>query len=298
MIGLWHHQHSTVVRYARRDPEPSITISLIAPQVLTSKLSTDYHSAMVFGDTVYPHDTFVRLMGLTLNKVNNRTYLDRSHMKDLTVAAFTDVDTSMRLRLDQRQDDQYPVIAATLARLAKRAPGRTMAVFPSYNFLERTMEALRFSHPVRFVAESRGMRKEERDRLLTEVSASEDVLVLAVQNGTLVRAFESGAYRASTAVVVGLQFNPPTVESGQMKLFFHENYGSASGETISRILPAAQKAMRIVNAQMYSEGKGRLVVLMDRRYHDRRNLEALPPFWDIKFISNPETLQLERLVSE
>jgi hypothetical protein len=197
--------------------------------------------------------------------------------------------------LDQREDDQYPVIASHLLRLAGRRGGPLMAIFPSYLYLERTLEALKEKPGPRIVHEYKGMRKEDREGLIVEAQGMDKGIVLAVQNGLLAWAFETGAVKASSAVIVGLQFNPPSFESNQMKLFFNENFGSSTAETISRVLPAAQKAMRLVNAQMYSSSKDRLAVLMDRRYHDRRNLDALPPFWDIKFISNPERFPLEKL---
>jgi Rad3-related DNA helicase len=219
-------------------------------------------------------------------------------MRGLTVAAFTNVDTSMRLRMDQGHDDQYPVVAENISRACALSSGLTIAIFPSYSYIEKTLEHLRERGLSTELAESRGLRKEERENLLLKAALAERGLCLGVQNGILAKGFESGAVKATTAVLVGLQFNPPTMESNQSKIYFQENFGANAGEMVSRILPASQKAIRAVNSLMYSPAGRKLAILMDRRYHDRRNLESLPPFWDVRFISSPEKLTAGSLVKD
>ncbi|MDG6224513.1 MAG: helicase C-terminal domain-containing protein [Candidatus Thermoplasmatota archaeon] len=289
-ISVWFEQHSTASRYVLNEREMSINISLIAPQVVTSSITSMFHSSVIFGDNVYPHDIFTRLLGLPLNRVSNRTYVSAGKMKDITVLAFTNVDLTSRTDMEE----QYRTVAENMRLIVGSLSGRSLFVFPSYNaldscagkFLEGNLKGPVFE-------ETRDMHKEEKEAMLVEFRDSIDGVALAVQNGIIARSFESGSLRVSTSVMVGLQFNPPSPESNQKKIFFHDNYGSNTGELISRVLPAMQKAIRMVNSQMYAPSEKRFVILMDRRYQDRRNMIAIPSFWDVKFISDPRNLRFD-----
>ena len=292
-LKLWFEQHSTVSRYVLSERERSINLSLIAPQVVISPITTAFHSSVVFGDNIYPHDIIARMLGLPLNRVNNRTYISARNMKDITVISFTNVDLTSRSEMDE----QYGTVAKNIELITRALKGRSLIVFPSYNALEGCvplMSGIRDLRPV--LEESRHSSKDDKERLLGEFMTTEDCIGVDVQNGVLARAFESGGVDVRTSVMVGLQFNPPSPESNQKKIFFHDNYGSNAGELISRVLPAMQKTMRMVNAQMYAGEGRRFVILMDRRYQDRRNVSAIPPFWDIKFISDPKNLRFDLLL--
>jgi len=295
-LRFWFQEHSTAARYVSRSPEPALSISVIAPQILTSSSLSAFHSVVMFGDTVYPHDAFSRTFGLSLARVVNRTYMDPAVMERCSVVSLTNMDLSMNLR----PEEQFGTIASNIAVLCRTFKGPMLCIFPSYSTLDKVLDPLgRMEIPRVKVIEEKGMRRDDREALVEDIGSGEDVLGLAVQNGVLARALERGGLDVTAAVLVGLQFNPPSPESRQKKLYFQENFGSGTGELVSRILPATAKAMRTVNAQLYtSKMQRKLVVLMDRRYHDRKNMEALPQFWDVKYISDPEMMVASRFLGE
>jgi hypothetical protein len=62
-------------------------------------------------------------------------------------------------------------------------------------------------------------------------------------------------------------------------------------------MPAITKVMKVVNG-MYSDDleKNNIVILMDRRYQDRRILECLPRFYDIKLLDGPKEFNGDKLL--
>ena len=56
-------------------------------------------------------------------------------------------------------------------------------------------------------------------------------------------------------------------------------------------MPAITRVMRIVSGMVRAEGEGhRNLILMDRRYQDRRILNCFPRFYDIKLLEGERDL--------
>lgn len=292
-LKLWINEHSSVARTIEMDRDGTwIRLSVLDLQLMIRPILDSFHSVVMFGDTLYPQGLYTTLLGLRTETTLNRSYVSSDLMEGTTVLSLANVDTSY----NHRSEAQYHNIVRNIERILETTPGRCVAVFPSYYILEMVTEAMvdhRMDVPV--IIEEKGLHKSDRMELVDELKSGEKVLALAVQGGHITRAVEEGRIRPETVVLVGVHIPPPTPVSNQLKVHLQKRHGTNLGHIISVFMPAMTKVMRIINTMAEIKDKeNNLVILMDRRYQDRRVMESLPRFYDIKRLSNENDYHGER----
>lgn len=282
-LNHWMTQYSAVSRNIQSDDDVSyIALSVVDPEVVIGDMLKEFFSFIMVGDTLYPHDIYSYLLGFRLGNVINRTYVNNEVLKDLTIVSVASVDTSYK----HRSDEEFERIFSEIKEVTTTRDGSSFVVFPSYTLMDRVlninpMDVL----PRRMLREARGMMKEEKEGLVQEVEAADDPIVMAIQNGSVLRSFSRGEITTKTMTMVGLQLIPPSPEINQMKFHFQKKYNPNVGYIISFIHPAILRVMKTVNMMTHAgDGGGKMMILLDRRYHDRRILECFPPFYEIKLL--------------
>ena len=283
MMKYWLGQYTAVSRVRRESEDgDSIELSLIDLSIFTSDLLSSFSSVMLIGDTLYPHTIYSYTLGVRSEKIMNRSYIDKNTIKGTSILTMGNVDISFK----HRSESSYQRIVENLSRISETTPGLKMAIFPSYFLMEQVMSAMAevgFKYPV--VEEVRGMSREEKNGLLDEIKVGGDLMALIVQGGHLARSMEIGAISPDTVVIVGLHLTPPDPTTSQMKVHLQKKYGPNVGHIISVLMPAITKVMNVVNGMVSSDmDRNNIILLMDRRYHDRRILECLPRFYNIKLL--------------
>ncbi|MBN1390257.1 MAG: hypothetical protein JXA22_06415 [Candidatus Thermoplasmatota archaeon] len=292
-IKLWVKEHSSVARTVEEDRDQrTISLSLLDLQVMVRPILGSFPTVILFGDTLYPQELYTRLLGLRTDLTINRSYMTHEHVERTSVVSFGNVETSYK----NRDSFTWKTIVDNIMRIMSTTPGMVMAVFPSYFIQENVMQELverQFDRPI--IEETRGMSREDRKRVLEELSIGGDVLVVCVQKGSLSRSLVEGGIRPDTVVMVGMHIPPPTPRSNQLKVHMQKTHGTNLGHVISVLLPALTGVMEVVNIMAEAPGEGRnLVILMDRRYQDERVLQSLPRFYDIKLLSGDNDYHGER----
>ncbi|MGA1821691.1 MAG: helicase C-terminal domain-containing protein [Thermoplasmatota archaeon] len=282
-LNHWMGQYSAVSRNIQSDGERSfIALSIVDPEVVIGDMLKDFFSFIMVGDTLYPHDIYSYLLGFRLGNVINRTYVNNDVLKDVTITAVASIDTSYK----HRSDEEFERIFSDIREISTIRDGSSFVVFPSYTLMDRVLDINPMEvMPRKMIRETRGMDWEEKEELVQEVEAAEDPIVMAIQNGAVLRSFSRGEITTRTMTLVGLQLIPPSPEINQMKFHFQKKYSPNVGYIISFIHPAILRVMKTVNMMSRSgDGTGRMMILLDRRYHDKRILECFPPFYRIKLL--------------
>jgi Rad3-related DNA helicase len=294
-LKMWKGQYKGVSR-ARTENEDGdrIEVSLVDLSVISHPLISSFSSALIFGDTLYPHAIHAYTLGLKSDRMMSRTYLDGSYVKGTGVISLGNADISYK----HRSEASYSRIVESLSRICETTPGSKIAIFPSYYIQEQVMESMAdniFGFTV--VEEVKGMSREARSQLLREVKTGGDILALTVQGGSIVRALEDGSISPETIIMIGLHIPPPTPASNQKKLHLQKKYTPNIGHIITVLMPAMTKVMRMANTLMSADlDRRNMLVLLDRRYQDRRVLECLPRFFDIKLLSSPSEFDGARIL--
>lgn len=295
MLKLWMGQYSGVSRIrAEREDGDYLEVSLIDLSVFTNPLLSSFSSLLLFGDTLYPHTIYSYRLGIGSDRIMNRSYIDKEFMEGTSILSLGNVDTSFK----NRNEASYQRIAENLSSISDTTKGLKLAVMPSYFIMEQVMDAMAgigFNHPV--IEETRGLAMDQRNELLEEVKVGGDLIALTVQGGFLERSMRNGNLSPDTVILVGLHIPPPDPRSSQMKVHLQKKFGPNIGHIISVLMPAIDKVMITVNGMVSPDvQRDNLVVLMDRRYHDRRILECLPRFYDIKLLNDIKEFEGSRFI--
>ncbi|MCU0799019.1 MAG: hypothetical protein MUC62_05050 [Candidatus Thermoplasmatota archaeon] len=295
LLKLWTQHYTAVSRSVdERDGERRLVLSLADISVASQPLLSQFPTTVLFGDTFYPHELYANILGARFDRAIARTYGDGRQMKRVSVVSLGNVDTSFR----NRDKEHFSMIARNLERVLSTTPGTSLVLFPSYLLLEDVCSLASLEDGSRTVIrETKGMGREEREQLREEALKTAGATLLSVQGGTLMRAMEDGALVPDSVVMVGLHIPPPSVASNQQRLHMQSKLGHDPGHKASVIMPAITKVMKIVNGMTYgANGKDGLVVLMDKRYQDRRVLECFPRSYGIKILGNEQEFSGERFL--
>ncbi len=295
-VKLWMGQYTGVSRARREDEDNDrLEVSLVDLSVIAQPVLQSFSSVIMLGDTLYPHSIYAYTLGMRSERIMNRTYIDRTTMKGTHVLSLGNVDISYK----HRSEASYERITESLSRICETTPGLKIAVFPSYYIQGQVMSAMAensFPYPV--VEEVRGMTRDAKAQVLNEVKTGGELLALTVQGGSIVRAVEDGSLSPETVIMVGLHIPPPSPASNQKKLHLQKKYTPNIGHIITVLMPAMTSVMRMVNTLMSTDlDRRNMVVLLDRRFQDRRVLECLPRFYDVKLLSAPKEFDGSRILN-
>ena len=296
-LKLWMGQYTAVSRArVQRSGRDAVSLSIVDISVISQPVLEPFSSVILFGDALYPQNIYGAMLGLREERSMNRSYADKKTLNGTSIISLGNVDTSYQ----NRTEDQYKRIVLNLRRISETTPGRCVVVFPSYFVMEQVMDEMnREVFKKSFLTEVRDMPREERKKLLMEFQNGGDILALTVQNGVIERAVEEGAVHPDSVVLVGLHLPPPSPGTSQMRLHMQRKHGTDKGHMMSVLLPATTRVMRLVNGMSAPEsGKGNVVILMDRRYQDRRVLECFPRYYDVKLLSGDSEYSGEKYVGD
>jgi Rad3-related DNA helicase len=295
LLKLWTQHYTAVCRSVEeKDGERRLVLSLTDISVISQPLLSQFPTTVLFGDTFYPHELYANILGARFDRAIARTYGDAKQMKMVSVVSLGNVDTSFK----NRDKEHFTMIARNLERVLSTTPGTSLVLFPSYLLLEEVCSLASLEDMgKKVIRETKGMGWEEREQLREEALSTPGATLLSVQGGTLMRAMEEGILVPGSVVMVGLHIPPPSVTSNQQRLHMQTKLGHDPGHKASVLMPAITKVMRIVNGMAYgANGKGGLVVLMDKRYQDRRVLECFPRSYGIKLLGSEMEFSGERFL--
>ena len=287
-LSLWRSQFSGLARMAADDENGlMIRVSLLDPHDVVENVLSHVGSSFFIGDSLYPHNIFAQLLGINMEDVLSRSYIDKDLLDRTHICCFTNMDTSMK----KRNEEVYTLIGENLKRVINTTPGRTFVIFPSYDLMGNVLDHMdMYSLEKPAVTEIRGSGQDERRSFIENVKNAENNAVFCVQKGTTSRALDSGDLSGETTVLVGMHIPPPGPASEQKKRYFRKKFetrGSSDlGYVISVWLPAIQSALGTIGNCLRRSGKEHnLIVLMDRRYKKRDIRPFFPKPYDIRTIA-------------
>ncbi len=288
-LSLWRSQFSGLARMAAEDEDGfMIRVSLLDPHDVVENVLSHVGPSFFIGDSLYPHNIFAQLLGINMDDVLSRSYIDKEVLGRTHICCFTNMDTSLK----NRNDEVYSRIGENLKSVINNTPGRTFVIFPSYEIMGNVLEHMDlYALEKPAVNEVRGSGKDDRLGFIEDVKNTERTAVFCVQKGSTSRALDSGELSGETTILVGMHIPPPGPASEQKKKYFRKKFetrGSSDlGYVISVWLPAIQSALGTIGNCLRRSGKEHnLIVLMDSRYRKRDIRAFFPKPYEIRTITS------------
>ena len=188
------------------------------------------------------------------------------------------------LTLRRRVDTRYagraasiPRVAEDIATMTRAHPGRYIAFFPSYAYMEQAAQAL----TVPFVMQRQGMSIPEREEFLRPFrERREPCLALCVLGGVFAEGIDLPGDCLDGVAVVGIGL--PQVGLFRESLRAWHQRAGRDGFHYAYELPGMQRVAQAVGRVIRSEGDRGVALLLDDRY-DRRSVQALcPAHWRLR----------------
>ncbi len=222
----------------------SVTVRCIDPSALLRERTDRCKSSIFFSATLTPFEYFTALLdgGERIRVLN----LDSPFPKE-NLCVFIDPRVSTRYR---DRESSLKAIVEYVEVFSRR--GNCIFFFPSYEYLEMTLDALKREKPdIEVLVQERGMDDLGRRDFLESFVADhpEGVLAFAVLGGVFGEGIDLVGERLVAAVVVGVGLPALSDERNLMKEYYDERFGKGflfayNYPGMNRVLQAAGRVIR------------------------------------------------------
>ncbi len=172
-------------------------------------------------------------------------------------------------------------IAAAIRRLWESKPGRYMAFFPSFAFMNKAAEELDIPCQV----QRSGMTEEERRAFLAPYRpGGEPALSLCVLGGIFAEGIDLPGDALDGVVIVGVGL--PQVNLFQETLRDYYEGTLQSGFLYAYMIPGMQKVAQAVGRVIRTENDRGVAILLDDRYRQGAYRRLMPAHWQVQTEAN------------
>ncbi len=192
--------------------------------------------------------------------------------ENLGVWTAASVSTTFRERDRHRAD-----IARIIRRTISARPGRYVAFFPSFRFLERVHGELGLPAG-QVLIQLPGLTDSGRQSLLDRFRRSRGpALLLAVMGGIFAEGVDLPGAELIGAVVVGPGLPQVGFERAAMQQYFHEEY--EQGFAYAMLYPGMQRVIQSAGRVIRGPDDQGVIVLVGRRFAEPELAACLPEHW-------------------
>ena len=197
---------------------------------------------------------------------------------------------TLRLSIDTRyqsREQTAPQVAAAVRGAFEAHPGKYMAFFPSFKYLEL---AAPYLQGLPLVIQTPGMGETERQAFLNLFREGEaPVLGLCVLGGLFSEGIDLAGEKLIGVMIAGVGL--PQVNPVQEALREHFNEINGQGFAYAYQIPGMQKITQAVGRVIRSGEDRGIALLIDQRYFQKSYEALCPPHWVLQTGDVKETLE-------
>ena len=248
-----------------------------------------FSNTVAFSATLKPFTYYSKLTGLEGNDLIQTEFPSPFKEGNRKVLVIPQIST----KYSQRKEN-YPKVADTIERIIKLKSGNYLAFFPSFDFLEKTLQVFNPPEGIRVLKQNRFTRNEDVETTL-EILKSQDrpTLLFAVQGGVYSEGIDYAGEMAIGAFIVGPPLPNFDFEREKMKAYYQDLY--QSGFNYAYTYPAMAKSVQAAGRVIRGEEDKGVIILMDNRFLDSNYGQSLPQDW---FTESPKELVSTSILSD
>ncbi|MHB1221127.1 MAG: ATP-dependent DNA helicase [Gammaproteobacteria bacterium] len=240
----------------------------------------DYAQIVGFSATIKPFDYYIKLLGLDKKELITAEFNSPFSADQRKLLIIPQVSTKYSDRTKN-----YPRVADVINKICQLKNGNYIAFFPSFEFLNRTVE--KFECPPGFYLshQTKHMLKIDVDRILENFKRPlQRNILFAVQGGMFSEGLDYPGDMLIGAFVVGPPLPMFDLEREKMKSFYETKY--KAGFDYAYTYPAMTKAVQAAGRVIRTETDKGIIVLLDDRFLHPNYTKCMPKDW----IESGETL--------
>ncbi|WII09386.1 DEAD/DEAH box helicase family protein [Methanomassiliicoccales archaeon LGM-DZ1] len=264
---------SRYVRAVRADADGEfLTASCIDPADIVTFMRS-LPGAVHMSGTLQPLAQYARVMGLPGDSIP-RTY-PSPFPKENRLVVYT---RGLSTKYDELKSNpsMWPEIQRTVAKLCNSVRKNTLVFMPSYSMMGRIRPYLEEAVDKPLYWEEKG-RQRNTMRSLDAFRRGRDGVFVCVMGGSVAEGMDFPGDELCFAVIVGMPYPPPSLESDAMKTMFDSRYGAGMGWVYCSEVPAVRKIRQAIGRLIRTEtDRGMAVIIDSRAARNARQLGAVP----------------------
>ena len=171
-------------------------------------------------------------------------------------------------------------VVEAIGTLVNGRPGNYLVYFPSYQYLNDTLQAFQIRFPsVPVLVQRPGMTEPEREVFLAAFSVEhrETLVGFAVLGGIFGEGIDLVGERLIGAVIVGVGLPQLCVERNLIRDYFQKQ--NAAGFEYAYTFPGMNRVLQAVGRVIRSDNDRGVVLLIDARFDETRYRRLFPAWW-------------------
>jgi DNA excision repair protein ERCC-2 len=261
-ISWWPEGHTGAIKITCCDAS-----ELIKPRY------ENYENVVAFSATLKPFEYYAKLSGLASENLLTAEFQSPFDHKRRKILIIPQIST----KYSQRETSARK-IADTIERVAGVRKGNYLALFPSFEFMERTLREFTVPMGMRIIAQPRFMKNDDVESALNVLRAAAiPTILFAVQGGHFSEGVDYPGDMLIGAFVVGPPLPSFEYDREQMREFYERNY--KKGFDYAYTYPAMAKAVQSAGRVIRSEKDKGIIILMDDRFLEKSYSQSMPQDW-------------------
>ena len=284
LLGLYFRMHlfrRTAEHYDERfvtiiesDPAMKVRQFCLDPSLLLRKALARGTAAIFFSATLTPMDYYRTLLGGEPGDPGLQL-ASPFPSENLAVLIQDRIQTHFKGRAESLGD-----VVEAIGTLVQGRSGNYLVYFPSYQYLNDTLQAFQLRHPsVPVLVQRPGMTEPERDAFLAAFSVEhgETLVGFAVLGGIFGEGIDLVGERLIGAVIVGVGLPQLCVERNLIRDYFQQQ--NAAGFEYAYTFPGMNRVLQAIGRVIRSETDHGVVLLIDARFNETRYRRLFPAWW-------------------
>lgn len=296
LLALYFRMHSfrrTADLYDERfvtiiesGPAMKVRQFCLDPSLLLRKALARGKSAVFFSATLTPMDYYRTLLGGTPEDLALQL-ASPFPSENLAVLIQDRIQTHFKGRAESLED-----VVEAIGALVQGRRGNYLVYFPSYQYLNDTLQTFELRHPsVPVLVQRPGMTEPERDAFLNAFSVEhgETLVGFAVLGGIFGEGIDLVGERLIGAVIVGVGLPQLCVERNLIRDYFQKQ--NAAGFEYAYTFPGMNRVLQAIGRVIRSETDHGAVLLIDARFNETRYRRLFPAWWKYLRVRNTNGLR-------
>ncbi len=251
----------------------------------------DYDQVVGFSATLRPFDYYAKLSGLDPATIKTAEFASPFESENRKLLIIPQISTKFTDR-----NRNYPKIADAIARIADIHPGNYFVFFPSFDFLERTIELFVPPDAFEFRRQERDMKAIDIEALMEHLKyGGKPTIVFAVQGGVFSEGVDYPGDMIIGAFIIGPPLPSYDLEREEMRAYYDRQYGRGVGFDYAYTFTAMAKAVQAAGRVIRTETDRGLIVLMDQRFVQPSYSRSMPADW---FEKGPQELVSQTILND
>lgn len=269
-ISWWPEGHTGAIKITCCDAS-----ELIKPRY------ENYENVVAFSATLKPFDYYARLSGLLSDDLITSEFESPFDHRRRKILIIPQISTKYAQR-----ETSAGKIADTIHRVTSLRKGNYLALFPSFEFMERTVREFTTPVGMRLISQPRFMKNDDVESVLDVLrTGAIPTILFAVQGGHFSEGVDYPGDMLIGAFVVGPPLPTFDFEREEVRAYFEKNYNK--GFDYAYTYPAMARAVQSAGRVIRSEKDKGIIILMDDRFLEKSYSQSMPQDW---FRENPREL--------